>query len=213
MAPRRSGGRVVPPQAAADVLGREVARALDRGGLATASRRALRRVHLAALAAAVSPGPPTPPVDPVQLLFDEFAIDTRPAEGLAWARFATHELIEYPVQLDNDGQAKQRGLVLGHMAGHALLARDAARRPACGHHAGGVAEAEATWLAGLLLMPRAMLESEAQVLAGTYHVSEPSGLGSFISEVATAFVVPAWLAARHLGDAGLLAWSAGLEDV
>jgi len=205
---------MVPPQAVSDMLGPEVSRALDRSGLASAARRALRRVHLVALAAAVPPAVTVPPVAPEHLLFQEFAIDTRTTtSGTDWGRFATHELVEYPAELDGEGHRQQRNLILGHMAGHAVVARDAGRRPACNHLAGGTAEAEATWLAGLLLMPRPMLESEAQVLAGTYHVADTAGLANFISEVAAAFAVPAWLAARHLGDAGLLAWSAGLEDV
>lgn len=204
--------QIVPPQAAAEVLGTQVAGALDRGGLSQAARRALRRVHLAALAARIDPGVPVPPVDPERLLYDRFEIEIRAVPGIAWARFATYELIEYGEQLDADGKRGRRNLVLGHMAGHALLSRDAERRPACDHAAGGVAEAEATWVAGLVLMPRAMLESEAQLLAGTYQLDDPAGLASFVSEVASAFAVPGWLAARHLGDAGLLAWAAGLED-
>jgi len=204
--------QIVPPQAAAEVLGTQVAGALDRGGLSPAARRALRRVHLAALAARADPGVPVPPVDPEQLLFDRFAIEIRPIAGIEWARFATHELIEYPEDLDGDGQRRRRNLVVAHMAGHAALASDSQRRPACDHAAGGTLEAEATWLAGLVLMPRPMLESEAQLLAGTYDLDDPAGLVSFVSEVAAAFAVPGWLAARHLGDAGLLAWAAGLED-
>ncbi len=203
---------VVPPQAAAEVLGTEVAEALDRGGLTAAARRALRRVHLNVLAGRVDPGIPVPPVDVERILYERFGIEIRTVAGMDWARFATHELVEYGEALENGGQRRQRNLILGHMAGHALIATDAGRRPACDHAAGGVSEAEATWIAGLLLMPRAMLESEAQVLAGTYHVDDPDGLASFVSEVAAAFAVPGWLAARHLADAGLLAWAAGLED-
>ena len=203
--------QIVPPQAAAEVLGTQVAGALDRGGLSPAARRALRRVHLGALTSRLDPGVPVPPVDPEQLLYEQLGIEIRPAD-LDWARFATHELVEYGGQLDADGQRRRRNLVLAHMAGHAVLALDAERRPACDHAAGGTLEAEATWLAGLLLMPRPMLESEAQLLAGTYAVDDPAGLTSFVSEVAAAFAVPGWLAARHLGDAGLLAWAAGLED-
>lgn len=205
--------RIVPPQAATEVLGRQVAGAIDRGGLSPAARRALRRVHIGALAARIDSRVPVPPVDPERLLFEQFGIEIRPVVGIEWARFATPELVEYGQVLDREGQRRSRNLVLAHMAGHALLAFDAGRRPACEHAAGGTGEAEATWLAGLLLVPRSMLDSEAQLLAGTYRLDDPAGLTSFVAEVAAAFAVPAWLAARHLGDAGLLAWAAGLEDV
>jgi transcriptional regulator with XRE-family HTH domain len=204
--------QIVPPQAAAEVLGSQVAGALDGGGLSSAARRALRRVHLAAIASRIDPGVPVPPIDPERLLFDSFAVEIRAVPGIEWGRFATPELVEYGEALDAGGQRRRRNLVLAHMAGHAMLASDAGRRPACDHAAGGTHEAESTWLAGLLLMPRPMLESEAQLLAGTYRLDDPAGLTSFVAEVAAAFSVPAWLAARHLGDAGLLAWAAGLED-
>jgi transcriptional regulator with XRE-family HTH domain len=204
--------QVIPPQAAADVLGAELAGVLSSSGLSRSARRALRRVHLAELAARIEPKGPMPPVDLVWMLDTYFGIDVRAVAGIEWARFATPELVEYSSELDGAGQRQHRNLVLGHMVGHAALAADAQRRPLCEHAAAGTGEAEATWIAGLVLMPRAMLDSEAQLMAGTYKLDDPDGLGSFISEVADAFAAPSWLAARHLGDAGLLAWAAGLED-
>lgn len=201
----------VPPQALAEFFGRDLRGVLAGGGLSPAARRALRGVHLSALAASVSPGG-WPPVDPEDLLDRTFTIDIRAAAGLDRARFATPELVEYSAGLDEPGRGEQRNVILAHMAGHALLAREAGRRPTCSHAAGGVLEAEATWLAGLMLMPRDMLESEAHVLSGTYELSTRDGLSSFIADVASAFRVPVWLAARHLAAAGLLAWAAGEEE-
>jgi transcriptional regulator with XRE-family HTH domain len=201
----------VPPQALAEFLGRDLRGVLAGAGLSAAARRALRSVHLLALATRVSPDGGMPPVDPEDLLDREFGIEVRAAD-VDRARFATHELVEYNARLDKGGRRDQRNVVLGHMAGHALLAREASRRPACSHAAGGALEAEATWLAGLVLMPRNMLESEAHVLSGTYDVNTRDGLASFIADVASAFGVPVWLAARHLAAAGLLAWAAGEEE-
>jgi transcriptional regulator with XRE-family HTH domain len=202
----------MPSQAAADVLGRELSSVLAGGGLSRPARRALRRVHLAAIAARIATSSGLPPVDAEGLLEREFGIELRAVEDMSWARFETAELIEYASVLDGDGQRSERALVLGHMAGHALLARESQRRPQCSHTAGGTGEAEATWLAGLLLMPRPMLESEAQLLASTYPASTREGLFSFVAAVADAFAVPAWMAASHLADAGQLAWAAGQEE-
>jgi transcriptional regulator with XRE-family HTH domain len=202
----------MPSQAAADVLGRELSAVLAGGGLSRAARRALRRVHLAALASKIASSSGLPPVDAEGLLEREFSIELRAVEDISWARFETAELVEYASGLDGDGQRSERAFVLGHMAGHALLARESRRRPQCSHAAGGTGEAEATWLAGLLLMPRPMLESEAQLLASTYPASTRDGLFSFVAAVADAFAVPGWMAASHLADTGQLAWAAGQEE-
>lgn len=204
---------LVPPQAAAEVLGAEVAGALSPNGLTQAGRQALRRVHLEVLASRATVGVLRPPVSLEQLLDTQFGIEVRPVSGTPWGRFAGSELVEYAAGLDVDGERAARNLVLGHMAGHAVIASEVGRRPACNHAAGGALEAEATWVAGLLLLPREMLESEAQVLAGAYNVSDRQGLANFAAEVADAFAVPDWLALAHLADSGVLAWAAGQEGV
>ena len=204
---------VASPQALSELLGPDLARALDRGGLSADSRRALRRVHLAALAGSVSPRTDFPPVSAERLLDEEFGIEIRFTKETDVVRFGTPELVELPGELGADEQRRYRNFLLGHMAGHALISRDTDRRPTCNFRAGGGGEGEASWLAGLLLMPRKMLETEAQVFTGPYKLGDPDGLKNFISEVAAAFAVPAWLAARHLGDAGHLAWGAGLEEI
>lgn len=202
---------LVPPQAATEVLGPEVARVLEPGGLSRAARAALRRVHLQSLAGGLHGRATVPPVNIERLLDEKFGIELRPKAGMRWGDFAGSELVEYPEEVDAPGSRARRNLILGHMAGHALLASESGRRVVCNHAAGGGIEAEATWIAGLMLMPRKMLESEAQVLVGNYSIGDATGLGSFIADVAAAFVVPAWLAAEHLADAGLLAWGAGPE--
>jgi transcriptional regulator with XRE-family HTH domain len=202
----------VPSRAAADVLGPEFSTLITSGGLTKPARSALRRAHLLAVAAKISPGADFPPVDIEEVLDREFSIEVRPAADAAEPRFATPELVEYDACLDDPSRRAERDLILGHMSGHAVLGREAGRRPICTYSAGGSIEAQATWLAGLLLMPRHMLESEAQLLAGTYDVATSEGVASFVAEVAGAFAVPAWIAARHLADAGLLAWAAGLEE-
>jgi transcriptional regulator with XRE-family HTH domain len=204
---------IASPQAVSELSGGELIGALDRGGLSGAARSALRRAHLSSLAEAVRTTPAFPPVDMERLLDDEFGIDIRSSDKADKVRFATPELVEYPAELDEEEHRRERQFALGHMAAHALISRPAGRRPECSLSAGGVTEGEATWVAGLLLMPRRMLESEAQLLVGTYKVTESSGLSNFINEVASAFAVPAWVAARHLGDAGLLAWAAGMEEI
>jgi transcriptional regulator with XRE-family HTH domain len=202
----------VPPQAAADLLGADVAGVIDAGGLTADGRRALRRVRLQSLAVDAAGGVAPPPVDVPGVLDVTFGIQIRAVDdGVDWGHFAGAELVEYPEHLDAPGTVSQRNLILGHMAGHAILAAESNRRPACNHVAGGALEAEATWLAGLLLMPRGLLESEAQILAGTYVVGERSDFNNFVAEVAETFAVPDWMAAAHLADAGLLAWAAGEE--
>ena len=204
---------LLPPQAAADVLGAEVAGALSSGGLTVAGRRALRRVHLKRLASEITAGLVRPPVDLEQLLDSRFGLEVRAVTGLAWGAFAGSGLIEYPEDLDEDGRRADRNFLMGHMAGHAALAAESGRRPVCNFAAGGLGEAEATWVAGLLLLPRKMLEPEAQVLAGTYDLARRGGFGDFVAEIADAFGVPDWVAASHLADAGLLAWAAGQEGL
>lgn len=204
---------LLPPQAAAEVLGPEVGHVLVRGGLSTEARLALRRVHLSEIASRFTREIDQAPVAVDTLLFEKLGIDIETSETVGWARFASAETIEYHPRHDADDLRGERNLMLAHMTAHALVAREAGRHPHCSHEAGGRPEAEATWLGGLILTPRALLESEFQGRKHGYPLDTAGGLSDLIRDIAGAFGVPFWLAMRHVADAGLLAWAYGMEDL
>jgi transcriptional regulator with XRE-family HTH domain len=205
---------LLPPKAAAEVLGPEVSHALSGPGLSDQARNALRRIHLAHLAEAFSGDVTEPPVPVGDLLHAKLAIDHEPAEEVGWARFTSTNTIGYAAMFEEPGRAADRSFMLAHMAGHGLIAQESGRTPHCSHEAGGRREAEATWLAGVILMPRGLLEDRFHLLR-TYHDVErdDDGLDNLLGELANDFAVPRWLAMRHAGDAGLLAWAHLEEDL
>jgi transcriptional regulator with XRE-family HTH domain len=177
---------LLPPQAVAEVLGPEVAHVLAGGGLTNDARAALRRVHLAELAAGLTGNLDQPPVAIDNLLFNELGIDNIANEAVGWARFKSFDTIEYNQRFDGDAARGERNLIFGHMTAHALVAREAGRPPHCSHEAGGRLEGEATWLGGLILMPRPLLESEFHGRAPQYLIATEQGLSDLVRDLAGA---------------------------
>lgn len=200
----------IPPVAVEEMLGSDLARVLQGGGLSPSARSALRREHLGALAAEHATRTDVPPVDIEALLYEAMEIDFAAGDHTRWS-FATPGEIHYPREYDDAARSSERRLWLGHMAGHALIARESGLPAVCA--AGRLGEADATFLAGLLLMPRDLLRAEFQYIAiPSYDIGTPEGFGGLIADLASRFAVPLWLAARRAGETGLLAWAAGWEE-
>lgn len=205
---RRAGQ--VPPDSAARLLSADVSRVLEGGLLSNAAWEALRREHLSRLAETLDVPAGEVPVDIAAVAFEGLALDSREAEGAGWLTFATSELVVLP----SDLHQRERRFRLAHGAGHALAARETGRRPDCRFTSGGRAEAEATFVASMLLMPREELHAELSAVAGSYNLAgteAPMNIASLIEDLAGSFQVPEWVVADRLGRDGLLAWAAGME--
>lgn len=201
---------MLPPDSATKLLGADVSRVLEGGLLGAAAWEALRREHLGRLAEALAVPAGAVPVDIAAIAFEGLALDSREDEGAGWLSFATAELITLPGGLTE----RERRFRLAHGAGHALIARESGRRPDCRFAVGGRAEAEASYLASMLLMPREELHAELSAVAGSYDVTGPEApmnIASLIEDLAGAFQVPEWVVADRVGRDGLVAWVAGME--
>jgi transcriptional regulator with XRE-family HTH domain len=200
----------LPPVAAEEMLGQDLARALQGSGLSPAARTALRREHLAELTSELVGGVNTPPVDVEAVLFKKLGVDYEPESEARW-HFHSPSEIRYPAADDDLDRASEKRLRLAHMAGHIVLSRDSGRAPVCSP--GRADEAEATYVAGLILMPRDLLRAEFQFIAiPSYDIDTPDGFGGLIADIAGRFAVPLWLAAGRAAETGLLAWTAGWEE-
>lgn len=203
---------IVPDQVTAQLLSPDLAGCLAGDGLSTPARAALRQIHLTTLAekySLTSTDPRISSVDIDDLLFKALGYDTQASEEEGRARFGADEFILYPAALDEPDRRVDRKWVLGHMAGHVILAAEAGRAARCVAGAGGAIEGEADWIGGVLLLPRGTLVSTFQLIAGKYELDDPADLASLLADVARRFEVPVWLAAHHLAAAGQLLWATG----
>jgi hypothetical protein len=132
-------------------------------------------------------------------------------EGGGRARFLEASLIGYPSALEDASKRQERRYQFAHLAAHAAMVLGTGHLPRCQHAAGGTEEEDAVYLAGVLLVPGMMLRSEAETYVYNYDPQQPSHIGGLVAEVASGFVVPAWLAANRLVQEGLLSYAAGEE--
>ena len=206
----------VPPAVAEDLLAPELAEAIERGRLDADVRWELRKPHLEEIAGKLTARMTAAPIQLKRMLKAEFELSCQPVPGLPWPRFGTLG-VEHGDAVERVELQRQ----LAHMAGHALLAREANRRPACHRGEPVDEEQDADWLAGLIAMPRPLLRRRFQGKVGDFQSHfkdhQPAGgervedavLRSAAADVASEFAVPVWMAMRHIAAEGLLEWAFG----
>lgn len=191
----------IDPGALADVAGPRTRRALRGGRLSPDALLALRRVHVEQLIEPIRRALSRPPIN-VNLLAKAADVTIRIAPGYpGFDRDGSFHVP--PTDISPLARATGRAWV-AHGVAHALLARDAGEPPSClatAPHLAG--ETEAGSLAGLLLLPRALLAAtlRGRPLPALGSVDE---LAFAIEEIASEYDVPAGVAATRLAEENAL---------
>lgn len=179
-----------------------LARALGPGALPAATRDALRRLHIAAVADdwRRHAGEPPIPVDPVRVLGAHLITVYYDGGSPVPLRFpdGAHAVIN-----PSGGPITARFLA-AHAAGHAALQDE----PACDIESQSDHELDATAFAGFVLAPHGGVLQACRQAAPSYDVWAPESATRFMSEVAERLGMPVWLAARRVAEDGRLAEAA-----
>jgi transcriptional regulator with XRE-family HTH domain len=194
----------LPADAERDLADPALARVVfAHGRLAPRARVALRRANLA-------------------LLAEEFTttgseLDTKDLLGRAGIVAAERQSNEHDLELEWPAawlrpalSDERRRFAEMHAVGHSILS-DA---PVCDWGSPAEAEAEATALAGFILLPRPSLGRAVRAAASRFDIDPwPADGAELIAAVARALVAPAWLVARRASEEGFLAAVAGQADL
>lgn len=179
-----------------------LAKALGPEALPPATRDALRRLHIAAVAEdwRLEANEPPMPVDPSAVL--------RAHRLNVYLDPSSPQQVRFPdgahVVIDPSGGAVPTRFLAAHAAGHAALESE----PSCNLDSQSEAELDATAFAGFLLAPRGGILQASRQAAPSYDVWQPESASRFITEVAERLGMPAWLAARRMAEDGRLAEAA-----
>lgn len=177
-----------------------------RGGLLKPEARGvLRRVHLSAMTRLAGGDIATTPVDVVRVAYS-VGLDLKESSGVGWGAFETAETLI----CQRDPQTADGRFFVAHGVGHKLLASESGQLPRCRIESGGVLEAEATFVAGHILLPPGEIATQLPAITSPGSVETPSGLAGLVQEVASSFRAPLWMAAERLAQDGWFSWAAGV---
>jgi transcriptional regulator with XRE-family HTH domain len=168
----------------------------------------LRRLHLAELARRHGDEPTTGAVDIAGLLAQHATFEVIERGDRTLEIHAAHVVAGGP----NDAE---RRFLLGHALAHFVLEGE---HPKCSYGLDAPLEQEdrersATALASFLLVPPGALGNAVREAAPSHRVWWQGETGALIEAVASRLGVPAWLAARRIGEESLFAEAAELVDI
>ena len=183
-----------------EVAGTRAWRALRGGRLTPEATAALRRVHLADLLHEVAAETPGGAPDLEQL---ETLVGMRFTEGAGDPAFSADGTYTVPGQTNPNERVIQRAW-RAHGLAHLIIANENDERPNCHPRAPQLeSEREATYLAGLILIPTAGLVANRR-LSPVGALLSGDEVGAILDEIMSDFDALATLAAARLAEESLM---------